>query len=460
MMGKIGVLALALCSLLFMNSSNAKDSEIGAIDLTGEVRARYESLDGQFRSNTSGGDQLLLFRSLLHGTYRAEAFTLGLELQDSRTYLGDRGTPLSNSFVNATDVLQAYVSLNTLPSLFGDTQGSELKLGRQTISIGSKRQIERVSFANVIKSYTGIYSRSQSTSNDELHAFYAVPVERLPSVRDDVEDNEIELDEEQWNRRMWGLHYRKSNLFGSNEGRTWGEVFAYGLDENDTSGGPTPNRHYVTAGFRLYRPHASETWDYDIEAAFRTGHRHRSSDPDDREDLDTKASMLLFKVGYTFAHPLNPNLAFQYYYASGDKNPEDDNFDQFERLFGGRRTDLNNTSIHGPLTPANLSAMGFRIELRPDSFWDARLHYSAAHLASETDSFVIGKFRDESGQSGSFLGHTIDTRVRIWSANKAWTLDVGMSLFFPGSFLSSVREAEERLSETTNYGYAQLIYKF
>ena len=45
-------------------------------------------------------------------------------------------------------------------------------------------------------------------------------------------------------------------------------------------------------------------------------------------------------------HWLNPNLAFQHYYTSGDDNPNDNRYDQFERLFGGRRTDLNNTSIH------------------------------------------------------------------------------------------------------------------
>ena len=98
--------------------------------------------------------------------------------------------------------------------------------------------------------------------------------------------------------------------------------------------------------------------------------------------------MLLFRVGYTFNHWLNPNLAFQHYYTSGDDNPNDNRYGQFERLFGGRRTDLNNTSIHGPLTPANLTATGFRVEFRPNANWDGRVHYSAATLSSNTDSFV------------------------------------------------------------------------
>lgn len=426
--------------------------------LNGELRARYESLDGQFRSGKSGSDQLLLFRTLLHGKYNSDNYTFGLEMQDSRTYLGDAGTPLSSSYTNTTDLLQGYVKLNNLPGLLPSSK-NQLTIGRQTVSIGSKRQIERVSYANVIKSYSGIYAKNTANNQDELHAFYLVPIERLPKARQAIDDNDFEFDKEQWQRRIWGLHYRKANLFATGQGQTWGELFAYGFDESDTTDTKTANRHYLTIGLRLFKPSANNQWNYDIEAAYRTGSRHKTSDIDDNQDLNVKAKMLLFRVGYTFNHPLNPNFAFQYYLADGDKNPNDHNFDQFERLFGGRRTDLNNTSIHGPLTPANLSAAGFRLELKPNSNWDARLHYSAAYLDSASDSFIIGKYRDTTGMSGDFLGHTLDSRFRYWFDDKKIILEAGLSWFFHGEYIKNLRNNVVD-TQSTNLGYLQIAYKF
>ncbi len=446
----------------FLLSSQAK----GQVDITenlsisGEVRGRYESLDGQFRAGTVGSDQLLLFRSLVHGKYQLDSTEIGLELQDSRTYLSDSETPLSSSFTNTLDVLQVYVAFNSLPGLLGTDSKQKLTLGRQTITVGSKRQIQRVSFANVVKSYTGVYSKSVNAHKDELHAFYAVPIERLPTAKEQLKDNKIELDKEQWHRKVWGLHYRRADSFANIDDNIWGELFAYGFDESDQNNKQTANRHYLTLGGRLYKKWQNSRFDYDIELAHRTGSRHASSKANDTVDLNVNANMVFVRLGYTFGDALNTNLALQYYYTSGDKNSQDNNFEQYENMFGGRRTDLNNTSIHGPLTPANLSAVGARIEFRPNTNWDARVHYSAAYLSSKTDSFVIAKYRDESGQSGDFIGHTVDARFRYWWDNKTWTLELGLSMLLPGSYLERVREQEQLATDTTKFGYVQLGYKF
>ena len=192
----------------------------------------------------------------------------------------------------------------------------------------------------------------------------------------------------------------------------WGEAFVYGLDERDTAGNPTPNRSYVAPGFRLYRSSKAGQWDVDLEAALRLGSRRATSDPDDTDDLNTEASTLFAALGYRFNAPWKPRFAAEYYYASGDADPDDDVFGQHERLFGARRSDLNNTSIHGPLTPANLSAPGWRMEVEPSERTDARVYYHAAFLASETDRWVIARLQDPTGQSGDFIGHTIDARAR------------------------------------------------
>ncbi len=425
--------------------------------VSGEVRGRYETLDGQFRRDFEGSDQLLLFRSLLLAEIDAGPITFGVEFQDSRTYLGDAGTPLSPSFVDPLDFLQAYVRVPA-PGLLGPGSRTDVILGRQTISIGSKRQIERVSYANVIRTFTGVHGLSSNDRGDELHGFVAALVGRFPTERDELANNLLVADREQWRRIVWAVHYRRADMAPRLVRDLWGELFVYGLDEDDSPAAQTTNRNYVTPGFRVFLAPQVGAFDVDVEGSIRFGSRRATNRPDDVVDLDVKATQLLARVGYTFDSPWRPRLALQYYWASGDEDPGDNQFDEYERLFGGRRTDLNNTSIHGPLTPANLSAPGVRVDVRPGRRWDAHVHYSAAFLASATDTFVIARLRDPTGRSGTFMGHTLDGRVRVWLVPDSLRLEIGGSAFVFGRFTRTVPDGPE--GRRTLFGYSQLTWTF
>ena len=262
---------------------------------------------------------------------------------------------------------------------------SHLTLGRQTVSIGSKRQIERVSYANVIKSYNGVHWVSHSGQDVQLHAIYVVPINRRPSIQTNILDNELKSDKEQWQRRLWGLHFIKREILAERVSNLQSEAFIYGLEENDSQRSQTPNRAYTTVGFRLFREAQANQWDNDSEAAYRSGKRYASSNPAYTKSLEVRALMLIAALGYTFDMAWQPRLSLEYYYASGDDDPNDNKFDQYERLFGGRRSDLNNTSTHGPLTPANLSAPGLRLRVSPNDRIDGWFQYHRASLASATD---------------------------------------------------------------------------
>ncbi|MCI4645724.1 MAG: alginate export family protein [Hyphomonadaceae bacterium] len=428
------------------------------LTLKGEARVRYESLEGQFRAGREGSDQLLLFRSLFLAEADAGPVAFGMELQDSRTYLGDAGTPLSSSIANPLDFLQLYARAEALPGLLGEGSASRLTLGRQTVSIGSKRQIERVDFANVIKSYTGAHFVSTAARGDELHAIYVVPTARFPNTRPALDDNELSGDEEQWERRIWGLHYRRADILPGLAPDLWGEIYVYGLEERDSGDFQTPDRSYTAPGFRLYRKPETGQWDLDLEVALRQGTRYATSAPADTQSLEVNAQMAFLALGYTFDLPWQPRIAYEHYYASGDEDPGDLNFDQHERLFGSRRSDLNNTSIHGPLTPANLNAPGFRVEVKPNARWDGRFYYHAAFLASETDSWVIARRRDPTGQSGDFIGHTLDGRARYWLVPDSLRLEIGASALIYGDFAKNVPGGPE--GDGTAFGYLQLTFSF
>ncbi|MEL6259407.1 MAG: alginate export family protein, partial [Pseudomonadota bacterium] len=403
----IGGAAVCLCPAVLAQEPFRLDAALGAEDwltIKGEARARYETLDGQFRADLEGSDQGLLTRFLLLAEADAGPFDVGVEIQDARVFLDDSGSPVSRSFVNTLNVLQAYAKFKA-PGFQGQDSWTDVFVGRQTISIGSKRQVQRVSYANVINGFTGVHAIGRNPRGDEAHVFLAVPVDRRPEDRDRVGRIGFQFDREQFGRRVYALHYRRADAFPSIGKDIWGEAYLYGLDEVDTDAFQTPNRSYLAPGFRVFRAESQGQWDIDVEIAGRFGSRRATSDPSDEVDLDVAAARVHAEIGYTFDTPWRIRIGLDYDLATGDRDPNDGRFDQYERLFDARRTDLNNTSLHGPLTTVNLDAPGARIEF-DRGLWDGRVSWKAASLASETDAFVIARLRDPEGESGSFVGHS------------------------------------------------------
>ena len=426
------------------------------LTLRGETRVRYETLDGQFRAGGAGGDQALAFRTLLLAEADAGPVAFGLEFQDARVLLDDSGTPLTTSIVNPFDLLQAYARIDA-DGWFGQPDAT-LIVGRQTLNIGSRRVLERVDMANVIFSYSGVYWRSENAHGDELHLLHVSPVGRLPNDRTALGEDELSGDEEEWGRRFWGAHFRRRDAFGAALPRVWAEAFIYGLDERDEAAVPTPDRHYLQPGARLYRAPETSSWDFDIEGSYRSGSRRETAAASDVSDLDVSAWTLHAGLGYTFDHPWRVRVGLDYDYASGDEDPNDGSYDQYERLFGSRRTDLGNTGIHGPLTPANIEAPGARIEIAPSTRLDARLAYKAAYLASETDAWVVARVRDPAGASGRFIGHSLDGRLRYWLLPQSLLFEVGASALIAGGFAETAPNASRQ--GDTSFGYMQLTQSF
>jgi hypothetical protein len=425
------------------------------LTLRGEARVRYETLEGQFRAGGSGGDQALAFRTLLLAEADAGDVHFGIELQDSRVLLDDAGTPLTTTIVNPLDVLQAYARFEAADVLGFD---GSLKIGRQTLDIGSRRVLERVEMTNVISSYAGAHWLGVRKDGSELHLLAFVPTGRMPADRASLGRDAISADEEQWGRRAWGVHYRAADVLGAAFKGLWAEAYVYGLHERDTDSVATPNRDYLQPGVRAFRAPRTGQVDLDVEAGLRTGTRRASNAPADRRDLDVDAALLVAVVGYTFDARWSPRVALDYYFSSGDGDPADGRYEQFEPLFGARRTDLGATGIHGPLAAANIEAPGARIELRPNARSDLRLTYKAASLAEARDFWVAAGLRDPSGASGRFIGHSWDFRGRTQLVPDSLLLEVGGSLLTQGRFARAAPGAPKQ--GDTRFGYLSLTKTF
>ena len=94
------------------------------------------------------------------------------------------------------------------------------------------------------------------------------------------------------------------------------------------------------------------------------------------------------------------------------------------------------------------------------TIWGAfpKIGTHAASLASATDSWVIAKRRDYSGDSGTFIGHALDARVRYWLRPKRTRIELGTSALFVGEFAKNA--SERPTGDDTYYAYLQASVYF
>jgi len=141
---------------------------------------------------------------------------------------------VGTSVVNAAELLQAYADLQLAGPLAGRSQ---LRAGRMSLDMGSRRLVARNRFRNTINGFTGIRWRWQGQDASELQAFWLLPVRRRPSDPKKTRDNEVRFDDESLNVQFWGVS-AGGRLPGSNRL----ELYVYGLHEEDENNRPTRNR--------------------------------------------------------------------------------------------------------------------------------------------------------------------------------------------------------------------------
>lgn len=140
--------------------------ESPAWSLDGTYRLRYESLHNAYRAGASGSDQILVSRLLASLKGSGEHVFGELEIQDSRSWLDDAGTPLGTDDVNALEPLQAWIGWQQQNQFV-------VKAGRQTLDIGSRRFVARNRFRNTLNAFDGVYGNYQQDAW-QWQAFYLI----------------------------------------------------------------------------------------------------------------------------------------------------------------------------------------------------------------------------------------------------------------------------------------------
>lgn len=417
------------------------------LSITGEYRTRYETIDNQFRSGSSGSDQILSLRTLAKANVRfSKSFQINLELQDSRAELADSGSRMNSTIVNSAELLEANLVWKA-KNLFGEGSQSVLRGGRLTMDIGGRRFIARNRFRNVIQAYTGIDWKWMAKNGTQVRTIFTMPVSREPSAAADLLENDASFDKESLNNILWGLFFATPNLPEGNKG----ELYLFGLHEEDGSDFKTRNREVYTPGFRIYRPAKKGHLDYELESMFQFGTVRATDATTDITDLDHFAYFHHIEAGYTFDATWSPRLYLEYDYASGDDDPNDNSNERFERQFGPNVPEFGPTSIHTAFVRANISSPGVRLQIRPAPNLFAYLSYRSFWLASDTDGWRgASGLRDTSGGSGSFLGHLLFLRAK-WKAHHNVNFEGGVAYRIEGDFQKNVSNSPRQGNSAYSY---------
>ena len=366
-----------------------------ALSLSGDHRTRYERLSNQFRAGLEGTARALMLRTRVSVELDLGRFRLRAELQDSRSYLADSATAVTTSMVNPLEPLHAAVEI-PLDGLLRRGSRSVLRAGRFTMDIGGRRLISRNRFRNTSDGFTGVEWRWTGPDDSGVRAFYTLPVARR--VSGDVLDNRPRLDKERAGVRLWGVRFSRADLPWGDRG----EVYYYGLSEEDAPGVATADRRLQTIGVRFHRPATLAGFDYELESVVQFGHSRASRAA--TVELDHFAHLQHIAAGYTFAAPGTPRLRLQFDHASGDRDPADGRNNRFSSLYGSRSFEFGPSGIHGAFARANLTTPGVRLTLAPRSGVNVTGSARGYWLASSADEWTTAGIANTGESSARHVG--------------------------------------------------------
>lgn len=387
--------------------------EMDWLDFGLEHRTRFELREDSRRSDLASDEQFLMRSRVYIGVRKIlDPLRFGIEFQDARQFFSD--FPERNRDVDEADFLQAFAELYFEDAL-GEGYPVQFRAGRMTLEYVDRRLVGRNRWRNTVNAFEGFRLRLGQPSADWQFDFFAVqPVDRLMTARD-------RANEEQWFYGLVGTWRKWSQYITL-------EPYYFILDE-DRKDRDSADREIHTLGLHLFGPVGKTGFDYDLDTAFQFG-----------EDGDRKqrAFAVYGEVGYSFKHPWKPRLSVSGAYSTGDRDPDDNLSERFDRLFETGHpwsmTDL--FCWQNTITPK------IYLDVRPLDKLRINLSYGVHWLASDNDAWVITNRRDRNGRSDDFVAQEVDLQVR-YQIDPRIELEAGYSHLFPGPFIENTGEADD-----------------
>ena len=401
-------------------------SALTCLDVGLDYRFRYEYRADDIRRATAVLDQPFLHRTRLYLGIRdaLDPLRFAIELTDSRRYHSrfERDNRDVNEFELTTLCAELYFKGALGHDALGNDRPLSIRGGRMNFEFLDRRLLANNQWRNTPNTFQGFRITLGREENDwQLELLAVQPLARLKYDLDEPVAN-------QWVYAAIG-HWRR-----------WSDIITlepYYLGLQQSSGLGVIDREIHSAALRGYGVFGGSGFDYDFDVVYQFGHngseRHR-------------AFGATAEIGCTFDHPWKPRLSAFYGYASGDRDPMDNQSQRFERFFGfGRPWSANDYIVW-----ENISTPKVRAEIQPGSKLRVDAGYSFYWLASDTDRFANANIRDRKGASGSFIGHEFDIRARYQLTPKV-ELTAGYAHFVPGNFTRNSGKPDD-----TDFAYLEI----
>ena len=418
-------------------------SRPGFLSLEAEQQSRMQFLDGQFRAGLEGSDQALELRTTLKATMQFDKVALVTELADMRALRADQGTPLDGTIVDPLDILQLNLRF-PIANIFGRDNEGFVQVGRFTMDQGNRRWVARNRFRNTINAFAGVHA-SVRDGNSAYQFFYTLPTNRRSDGN--LLDNKPLPDNETGDAHFWGLFY--DTLFPGAKDHL--ETYLYGLNENRHAAESRLRNRLLSTGVRLFRNPQTDSWHYEGEVMLQTGDAPARQPGAGAQTQ--RAHFVHLEAGYSFSAPWQPRLSVIYDYASGDRNPLDNENNSFDSLYGVPRPEYGPTGIYRAFVRNNINTPGLLLNLQPANNVDAFIKLQDYSLAAEQQGWRTTRYQHPGGLGETRVGTQLETRVRWHVLGGKLTLESGYTWLNAGPYMDKIGKGDFR------YIYVQTILR-
>jgi hypothetical protein len=427
-----------------------------------ENRTRYESIGNTFKPATNSrganvynslGDQAIEIQTDLWVQAKFGHYSLATEFLDARAVGTDSHSYINNNSVDTVDFVQAYGSWADT-NVLNSGLGAEVKVGRQTMDLGSRRLVARPIYRNTPNSFTGVRARVLHAGDWQFNSFATLPVVRFPTGTTSTSLTQLNNDVQQFDQeatRTWfsGGILEKSNLISTVNS----ELYLYNLDEGDSWLNATHKRRYFTPGIRFYMKPQKGQFDFQAEGMGQFGTVRNSTTVG--QDRTHEAWSSHDEIGYTFDHPWNPRFFLEYDYASGSTNMRTGTDGRFDPLYGASDVDFGPSSIWAAFQRTNINSPGYKFDFAPRSDLSFRLSERLVWLASANDCWggascfsstvpvlvanhalsgvTSAAGSGKVGNASSYVGNQLGFTGR-YNLNTSWNFEAGWYHLFKGEF--------------------------
>ncbi|MES2568448.1 MAG: alginate export family protein, partial [Verrucomicrobiota bacterium] len=300
-----------------------------------DYRFRYEYRDDDIRRAEGGLDEPWLHRTRAYlGVKKIiDPLRFAFEMQDARRY--NSNYPRDNRDVNEFELIRAYAELYFEDLLGHDPLGNprplSIRYGIHNFEFLDRRLIGNNQWRNTANSFQGFQATLGQESNDwQIDLLAVQPRDRLLYDFDEPVD-------QQWFYAIIG-HWRK-----------WSDIITiepYYLALHQSGRPGVVEREVHSPGIRGYGKIGETGFDYEASFNYQFGYSG---------NLDLRAFGGTAEVGYSIKHPWKPRVSVFYGYATGDRDPNDQEDNRFERFFGfGRPWSANDYIVYENISTPKL----------------------------------------------------------------------------------------------------------